>query len=178
MLEPNPPQNSNNLHHTAQAIQQIFHNLRLEPNIRGWFQLRKRAAQRLKNISGGTIELAEGGYRGHHVRHWMRHLTCGCLFLASVQEVFDTDADLVCPFCNVSTVDDMTRFGSAAAVRELVHWMASGVDFPETNNLGRASDDYDFVCTIHDIRLTSSFTDFVANPDDLCPVCRFNKPNQ
>lgn len=175
MLDQNQPQINDSLHHTAQATQQFFSALRPKPSIRGWFQLRKRAIQRLRTISEGTIELAEGGYRGHSARHWMRHLDCGCLFRASVQELFHVGSESICPFCNVATVDDMTRFGSAAAVRELVYWMTTGIDFLETNRLGRASDNYEFICTVHDIRLTATFTDFVSAPDSLCPVCRFDK---
>jgi len=139
----------------------------------GWYQLRKRGAQRLRNLSGGQIEIAESGYRGHSEEHWLRHLGCGCLFKASLHDVSHLDADTVCPFCFPEKVESLHRYGSVAALRELVSIMSSGnIDFLATNVLGRPSDDYEFICNIRRCRFTASFNKFAANPEHLCPFCQ------
>lgn len=143
------------------------------PRIVGWFQLRKRAARRLKILSGDTVVLAEDGYRGHHARHWMRH-ACGCLFHASLSELAGCNPDEICPCCGVSSLKHLSRFGRVDSVRELVWIMTSGnLDFAQTNPLGPVSADYEFVCQIHNFSFPASFAQFVSDPDGLCPICSY-----
>ena len=118
-----------------------------------WFRRRKRGAQHLRNLSGGKIELAEGGYRGHSADHWLTHLDCGCLFRASVQDVYRLGADAICPFCNLPP-EHLRRYGRVAVLRELVwHSSYGNVDFSDTNHLGRADGEYEFVCTNQESKL-------------------------
>lgn len=151
-------------------------SLRSDPpqqNAQHWYQVRKRAVARLRVIAGGQYTLIDRGYRGHHARHWMRHEECCCVFLASLQEAYLLDAKL-CPFCFPSEVVDMQRYGSVAAVQELVNLMTSGrVTFCSDNILGDPAAQYRWVCETHKCELSSSFVRFIANPDALCKWCEF-----
>lgn len=139
--------------------------------VQGWFQRRKDAEKRLLEISNDTILLAESTYRGPESRHWLRHTDCGCLFIASEQEVAQLGPD-VCPLCGVTDVKDLSRFGSIESVRELVWMMTSGrLEFCDDNVLGFADDVYKFMCHVHDCSVLGNFSSFASDPDNLCPHC-------
>ena len=140
----------------------------------GWFRRRKKAEERLKAFSGGTIEFAHNGfYRGPHHRHWLRH-TCGCLFLASEAEVAKL-GESACAFCGVSNVEDLSRFGSVEAVQELVAIMTGqNLEFCSTNRLGKADESYSFFCHIHQSKVHSTFSTFAERPDEVCVDCFFD----
>jgi hypothetical protein len=143
-----------------------------DSRIKGWYQKRKRAAQRVRAISGDTVVLAEPGYRGHHAKHWWRHDDCGCLFVDSLIGLAKRAPSEICPYCSIESLDDLSRLGSVGAVRELVWALSSGnVDFDDGNRLGSAGDDYRFVCQTHNFIFSSSFSNFVADPHFACPIC-------
>ena len=53
----------------------------------GWYQLRKKGNRRLRSMSAGALTIVEGGYRGHHRRHWLLDSRCEHVFRISVSEI-------------------------------------------------------------------------------------------
>lgn len=160
---------------------QLLHSLRAKlshvpsSRITGWYGKRKRASQRLKVISQGSVEIAEPGYRGDDKRHWLRH-ECGCVFTVSLHELAGCNHDEICPLCSINSLNDLTRFGSVDALGELIRNLTQGrIDFPMGNRLGASSEEYGFVCQVHGGYLFfARFSDVVNDPDkNHCPLCDY-----
>lgn len=143
-------------------------------NLQGWYQFRKRANQRIRNLSAGNLVIMEGGYRGDHERHWLRDQRCEHLFKASLKEVVVIGANHICPFCHGTT--DMERYGAVEAVQEHVHCISLGqIEFSADNVLAASTDRYKFICTVHKIILETSFDQFLEHKGELCSICDFEK---
>ena len=93
-------------------------------NIEGWYQARKQAQIRLRNMSADNLVFHESGYRGDHERHWIQDVRCEHVFRASLKEVFLIGADKICPFCQIP--NDMARCGSVEAVQQMVESLSYG----------------------------------------------------
>ncbi len=152
----------------------------------GWYQQRKRASQRLRNLSGGKLLLLENVYRGDHRRHSIKSLECEHVFISSLREFatsgFGADgmenfAKNACPFC--TGTNDLRRCGSVAAVQELV-WHRSGgkISFAASNILGLSDRYYTFGCEIHGCLFEATFTEFFesSEDDEFCTFCAFERP--
>lgn len=143
-------------------------------NLQGWYQFRKRANQRIRNLSAGNLVIMEGGYRGDHERHWLRDQRCEHLFKASLKEVVVIGANHTCPFCHGAS--DMERYGSVEAVQEHVHCITLGVvEFSEDNVLATSTDRYKFICTVHEIIIENSFDQFIEHKGEICSICDFER---
>ncbi len=143
-------------------------------NTNNWYQERKRASQRVSSLSNGKIALIENGYRGHHRRHWFKDLRCEHVFRASLRELAYENAKNACPFC--SPIHDLRRYGSVAAVQELVLLRSENlISFSPDNSLGSRNDLYTFCCDLDGILLETDFASFVDCDDysKFCPVCAF-----
>jgi hypothetical protein len=143
-------------------------------NLQGWYQFRKRANQRLRNISAGNLVIIENGYRGDHERHWFRDQRCEHVFKASLKEVVVIGANCICPFCHETT--DMDRYGSIEAIREHVHCISLGqIEFSADNVLAASTDRYKFICTVHRIILENTFDQFIEHEGEVCSICDFER---
>jgi hypothetical protein len=143
-------------------------------NLQGWYQFRKRANQRVRNLSNGNLEIIENGYRGDHERHWLRDQRCEHVFRASLKEVVVIGANYICPFCHGTT--DMQRYGSVEAIREHVHCISLGlIEFSADNALASSTEMYKFLCTVHRIILETSFDQFIEHKGEICSICDFEK---
>jgi hypothetical protein len=139
----------------------------------GWYQQRKRAQQRLRNMSNGSLVIHENGYRGDHVRHWLQNQNCEHVFKASLKEVVIFGATRICPFCNGSK--DMERYGSVEAIQEHVYRLSmETVEFLPDNVLSSSGEDYKFRCVFHTI-FETTFDDFLEKNGDPCPICDFER---
>jgi len=162
--------------HQAQLalLKQSFTWKQPNGNLHGWYQKRKRAAQRIRTISNGQIELFEGGYRGDHRRHYFRDLRCEHVFHASLRELAQGNADEACPFCH--PVYDVRRYGSVAAIQEYVHQRSDGkISFADNNRLGSRDAHYTFGCHHHRIHFEATFSNFIEaiGHKEFCPLCAF-----
>jgi hypothetical protein len=143
-------------------------------NLQGWFAFRKRANQRIRNLSAGNLVIVENGYRGDHERHWLRDLRCEHVFKAGLKEVVVIGANNICPFCHGTT--DMERYGSVEAIQEHVHCISLGqIEFSANNSLTSSSATYTFYCTNHRIVLEASFDEFLEQCGDICSICDFER---
>lgn len=139
-------------------------------NLPGWYQLRKRAQQRLRNLSDGNIIIIENGYRGDHMRHWMQDLQCEHVFKSSLKEVVIVGAKCICPFCHGAS--DMQRYGSVQAVQEHVNNITLGqAEFLADNILSSAKTQYRFFCCMHRFEFEAPFDRFLAQNGTACPIC-------
>lgn len=149
----------------------IKRRLASKPNPNTWYQQRKRASQRLRNLSGGNITIFEPGYRGHQRRHWMRSERCEHIFTASLREVALAKGK-ICPFCHPPV--DLSLYGSVAAVQELVYTLSFGnIQFADENVLKNADDLYEFICQLHRHRYKGTFSKFIKEPMQSCAECSF-----
>jgi hypothetical protein len=141
-------------------------------NISGWYQARKQAQIRLRNMSAGNLVFHESGYRGDRERHWLMQISCGHVFLASLKETFTIGADIICPFCQIP--NDMARCGSVQAVQQMVESLSYGnIEFAKENVLGKPDDHYEYSCLIHQFRFKATYRDFINNPETFCYICAF-----
>ena len=144
-----------------------------------WFQMKKRAKQRLRAMSNGKILLVNDPrfsqmYHGHHIRHWMQDTTTEHIFKASVREVALLGANKINPFTNYPI--DLNHYGSLGAIQEHVHGLSLGnIEFLIDNELGGVSDMYEMACPVHQCRLKITFSEFLDAPLDVCPFCNFGK---
>ena len=166
--------------HMTQQVNGAAKNHHLPPyhvntgNLQGWYAFRKRANQRLSNLSAGNLVIIEGGYRGDHERHWLKDQRCEHVFKASLKEVVVIGANCICPFCHGTT--DMKRYGSVEAIQEHVHCITLGqIEFASDNVLAESSDIYKFICTIHSIILETSFDQFIGHKGEICSICDFER---
>ena len=142
-------------------------------NIEGWYQLRKLAQKRLRNMSTDNLVIQESGYRGDHERHWIQDGRCEHVFRASLKEVFIIGADNICPFCQIP--NDMKRCGSVGAVQQMVESLSYGnIEFIAENVLDQPDDHYEFACLIHRFRFEGSYREFIRDPENFCDICGFN----
>lgn len=136
----------------------------------GWYHQRRRASQRLRSLSRGTITFYEDGFRGDMQRHWMKNEVCEHVFKASLKEIYSIGHEKICPFCTVTS--DLRRFGSIGAVQEHVYRLSHGnIEFMPENVLGSSSDDYLFSCNIHHFIFEKSFHGFLEAPTRACHIC-------
>ena len=143
-------------------------------NLKGWFQLRKRASQRLRNLSYGNLVIVENGYRGDCEQHWLQDLRCEHVFRASIKQAVAVSPDRLCPFCHGAT--DMERYGSIEAVQEHVNRITNGlIRFCTDNHFATSGDKYKFICTIHKTILETSFDNFLKNDGAICKICNFER---
>jgi len=143
-------------------------------NLEGWYAFRKKANQRLRNLSSGNLIIIENGYRGDNERHWLRDQRCEHIFKASLKEVVVVGANYICPFCYGTR--DMQRYGSIDAVQENVHCISLGqIEFSADNVLTASTDRYKFICTNHRIILETSFDQFLEHKGEICSICDFER---
>jgi len=143
-------------------------------NIQGWYQARKQAQIRLRNMSAGNLIINESGYRGDCSRHRLIQNSCGHAFVASLKEVFLIGADKICPFCQIP--NDMTRCGSVESVQQMVESLSYGnIEFVADNVLGRPDELYEFACLIHKFRFQETYRNFIREPENFCFACSFDK---
>lgn len=144
-----------------------------------WYQLKKRAKQRLRAISNGKIRLVTDPsypqmYYGHHIRHWLQDVSTEHTFLASLREVALIGADKINPFINFPI--DMDHFGSLGAVQEHVYGLSMGnMSFLTDNELNGVDDLYGFSCALHPHRIEMPFSDFLSDPLAGCGLCQFER---
>jgi hypothetical protein len=142
-------------------------------NIKGWYQARRQAQIRLRNMSAGNLVIHESGYRGDRERHWIQDGRCEHVFRAGLKEVFTIGADNICPFCQIP--NDMHRCGSVGAVQQMVESLSYGnIEFLAENVLGKPDDHYEFACLIHQFRFRDTYRNFIREPENFCHICTFN----
>lgn len=144
-----------------------------------WFQMKKRAKQRLRTISNGRIMLVTDPrypqmYYGHHKRHWLLDSETGHTFRASVREVAILGAMKINPFTNKPI--DLEHYGTLEAIQTHVHCLSFGnIEFKSDNELRGVDDYYQMACLIHQCRFDIKFSDFLADPTGACMYCNFSK---
>ncbi|MDG5469959.1 hypothetical protein P9J64_16695 [Deltaproteobacteria bacterium IMCC39524] len=150
-----------------------------QSNPTNWYQLKKRAKQRLRALSNGKIQLVTDirfsqMYYGHHIRHWLQDSKTEHIFRASLKEVALIGAEGINPFINQPI--DMDHYGSVGAIQEHVLGMSSGlVEFSADNELRGIDDEYSFSCSIHQHYFIMTFSQFLSGPSDGCGICQFNR---
>ncbi|SEA68190.1 hypothetical protein SAMN05660420_02857 [Desulfuromusa kysingii] len=132
-------------------------NVKISENF--WYQRKKRAAQRVDQISKGRLILLSNNYLHDKVRYWMRDSHCQHVFKVSLAEIMIHGPEYICPYC--STPIDMLSFGSVEAIQEHV-WNLSNnnIEFAKTNTLGSIHDAYIFYNHLHENHLIMSYEHF------------------
>lgn len=143
-------------------------------NTQNWYQLKKRAQQRLNFICRGT-RIISGMYHGHHIRHNIQG-PCEHTYRASLREIARL-GEKSCPFCFYPL--DMDHYGSVAAIQQHVHCLSLGnIEFLENNELGGVGDMYNMVCQLHPGHISQTpFSKFLSNPTGGCGLCMFEREN-
>ncbi len=142
-------------------------------NVNNWYAQRKRASQRIRQMTSGQVVLAEAGYRGHHRAHLVQ-ASCHHVFLISLRDLAYENFKKACPFC--FPIHVMHRYGSVAAVQEYVAERSNHkISFADKNVLGDRDALYTFGCEVHGFLFEASFAAFVDCDDDseFCSVCAF-----
>lgn len=139
-------------------------------NVANWYQIRKRASQRIRNVSEGQVILLDNGYRGDHRRHWVKDCRCEHVYRISLKELIQLQGQGTCPFCNIPS--DLSRCGSIQAVQEHVYRLSHGnIFFLGNNPLGSVDDTYQFQCLIHSLYFLQPFRRFMEAPEHGCDSC-------
>ena len=178
--------NKSSIHSHAQSsrrhLKSITHRHAINPftiKTQSWYQLKKRAQQRLRTISDGRIRLVTDPcfpqmYYGHHIRHWLQDTKTEHIFKASIREVVQIGVNKINPFTNYPI--DMDHYGSIGAIQEHVHGLSMGnLEFLPDNKLGEVSDLYEIACLIHHCRLKMTFSEFLSDPSGACCFCQFKQ---
>lgn len=155
------------------AMIEFLRRLIPPPSPNAWYKRRQRIARHLEIISGGKLILLDNACRSDGRLH-IQHADCECNFFASLQDIKRTGIQHICPYCNIQTLDDVARFGSAQAVREYVEILTLDcLEFMPDNALGSSASEYEWRCLLHGgYRFTGSFDAFANSPHDFCPICR------
>lgn len=96
-----------------------------EEPAKGWYQQRKRAAQKIREISGGQVLLDpyQLYYRGDEYTHWAVHVACGNKFRLSVTELELEGPEHICPFCHGGL---LSRIGSVDQINDYIFKISNG----------------------------------------------------
>ena len=167
---------------SRRILKSIPHQTPINPftsNSQNWYQMKKRAQQRLRALSNGKIRLVTDPsfpqmYYGHHIRHYLLDMETEHIFKASLREVAFAGAEKINPFINSPL--DMDHYGSLGAIQEHVYGLSMGnMDFLPDNELSGVDDLYGFSCAIHPHRVAIPFSDFLSDPLAGCGLCQFEK---
>jgi hypothetical protein len=170
--------NKSAMHSHAQrsrrALKSVSHQETFNPftsNTQNWYQLKKRAQQRINTLYPGA-RIISNMYHGHHVRHLIQG-PCEHIYRTSLREIARF-REQSCPFCFYPI--DMDHYGSVSAIQEHVHCLSLGnIEFLHDNELGAVTDLYEMACLIHRCRLNITFSEFLSDPLGACSFCGFEK---
>ena len=139
-------------------------------NTQNWYQLKKRAQQRMNSLYPGA-RIISSMYHGHHVRHLIQG-PCEHIYRASLKEIAQL-REQSCPFCFYPL--DMDHYGSREAIQEHVHCLSFGnIEFLLSNELKGVNDMYGMVCQLHPSHIVqTSFSKFLSDPTSGCGICMF-----
>ena len=160
---------------SRRALKSIPHQHTINPftsNTQNWYQLKKRAQQRINSVYPGA-RIISNMYHGHHVRHLIQG-PCEHIHRTSLREIAGL-GEQSCPFCFYPL--DMDHYGSKEAIMEHVHCLSLGnIEFVESNELKGVTDMYDMVCQIHRGHVfQTTFSEFLSDPTSGCGLCLFEK---
>lgn len=155
---------------TLKSIPHQHTNNQFTSNTQSWYQLKKRAQQRINTLCRGA-RIVSNMYHGHHIRHHVQG-PCEHIYKASLREIAQL-GEKSCPFCFYPL--DMDHYGSKAAIQQHVHCLSFGnIEFLENNELDGVGDMYNMVCQLHPGHIFQTpFSEFLSDPTSGCGICLF-----
>lgn len=90
-----------------------------EPRPEGWYQQRRRAEKKIRELSGGQILLDpyQIYYHGDDHTHWAVHVACSNRFRLALNELEIEGPEFICPFCHGGL---LSRVGSVDQINEYI----------------------------------------------------------